>query len=179
MRLVNTLNSEIMYSLNKDKFKNLEPNGFIFVPDTCRKLQIKPTDEVYTLSIDQLNTFPLGEVENIILTDNINRAHPDNSVVIEEQKPNDMNWFLKFLYRNSAGMGERIYVPKFDLTTYDFDKKPEVTTIDNKKVIDKLTKMTTDRTNSGWWFILIFMLIIIMVIPLVIILFFGNTDDMS
>jgi hypothetical protein len=67
-------------------------------------------------------------------------------------------------------MGERIYTPKFDITTYDFNKKIGPTTVDEKKVSEKLIKMTNDKNSYIWWFVLIIVLIVILSIPLTFVL---------
>lgn len=174
MKLTNKLDDAIMYSLNKNDYLHLKPNEFIFVPDTCRNLHIKPSNTFYTISIDQLMNFPRGEVKTIIVDKDIKSGYAGNSLVISE--PKDENWFLNYLYTDILGVGERIFAPKFDITKYDLTGKPEPPVVDVNKMKKKLDKLTDDNSANLWWFILIVILVIACIIPMCLYIYVNTVD---
>ena len=163
MRLINNLDHEIMYSLNENQYLHLKPEEFIFVPDTCRRLHIKPTDANYTLSIDQIMNFPRGEVKNIIVDKDIKSGYASNSIVVAENGKS--TWFLNYLYTDVLGVGERVYLPPFDITKYDLEGKT-IAIVDKEQMKKRLDKLTNDSSANIWWFILIIILIIVCVMPM-------------
>ena len=157
MKLINQKDDPISYSLDSYKFLHLEPKEFIFVPDTCRTLHIKPSVDIYSLSIDQLMGYP--DIKNIIVVNQIKSGYAGNSLVVQE----DDNWLLKFLHVDFSGIQQRIYAPKFDITKYDFNGKPEIIIIDKEKINNKLKKMTNPNSDGVWWFIILVFIIIVLI----------------
>lgn len=173
MKLTNARDDAIMYSLNKNQFLELRPNDFIFVPDTCRNLHIKPSESTYSLSIDQLMNYPSGEIKQIIVDKEIKANYDSSSLVVaEEDNPNNFG-FLKFLKTDVLGVGERLYVPSFDITKYDLDGTPKKIVINTKKVSDRLYKMTSSNA-SYWWIILIIIMIFAILTPITLYIGMGR-----
>jgi hypothetical protein len=157
MKFTNRLDQAIMYSLNQDKYRELKPNEFVFLPHTCTELHFKPDDINYTLSVRQLFNMPLGDVDHVVLSNNAKSVKEDNALVVTRQ-----DWFLDFLYRNEAGMGEKIYTPKFDITIYDLEKQARMV-VDVEKVTNKIKKMSTSNATQ-WWVIIVLIIIVLCII---------------
>jgi hypothetical protein len=160
MKLTNAKDDAIMYSLNKDEFRELRPNEFIFVPDTCRQLHIKPSESTYTLSIDQLMNYPSGEIKQIIIDKQIKANYDSNSLVVAEGS--GPIGFLNYLKTDILGVGQRLFVPSFDLTKYDLDGNPKPVIIDTDKVKKRLSDITS--SNAGMWWLVIFVILLIAII---------------
>jgi diacylglycerol kinase len=63
------------------------------------------------------------------------------------------------------GVGQRLYAPLFDTTKYDLNGIPEVIKINEKKMKEKLSMITSD-TSTYWWVAIILILIVVIIIPI-------------
>lgn len=151
MRFTNDTKNIIMYQLNRDRMKKLKPNEWVTIPETCRNF----TFDGYSISTDQLMHFPRGEVNNLILTNNMESSKfPDSSMIVSPSEG-----FLNFLYLDSTGMAQRVYAPGFDTTRYVDEQVDEV---DADEMIKKLTQMTTP--NDWWWLVLLILIVVVILI---------------
>jgi hypothetical protein len=142
----------------------------------CRELHIKPGSSTYSLSVDQLMNYPSGEIKQIIVDKQIKANYDSDSLVIaEEDNPNNFG-FLKFMVTDILGVGQRLYVPSFDITKYDINGSPIPVIIDQKKVKDKLSKMTSDNSNY-WWIVIMLILFVVICIPIGLYVYATTLDN--
>lgn len=177
MRLKNATDAAIMYALNKNKFKELKPNAFIFVPDECRNLHIKPAETTYTLSVDQMMNNTLGDIDNVVVADNIRSQSEAYTLVVNEDPESQFGKFLNFGYINAAGFTERIYAPKFDITVYDI-AGAKVVKVNKEKINAKLKKVTNDDSSKMWILIILLIIVaVVIILPLVYLLVKKSEHD--
>lgn len=163
IKLVNQLDHNIMYSLNKNKYLELKPQESVNM--TLQNIYITPTDSEYVLSGDELGKY---KIKQLIVGD-IKAGYEPNSMVVSESIGH-----LRFLYTDFTGMGKRLYSTSFDITD---SVKAQV---DHKKVINKFASMTDPNHGNFWWIIIVIFALVICMLPViafVIVDFHGSKRD--
>jgi hypothetical protein len=150
MKLVNSLDHEIMYSLNKNKYLELKPQEFVFVPESVKNIYLKQTNDEYILSAEELAKY---HIRSLVVGD-IKAGYGPNSMVVSESIG-----YLRFLHTDFTGLGKRLYSSNFDVTD------SEKTKVDNKKVTDKLSQMTNSNYGTFWWFVILIFALVICMLP--------------